>query len=435
MSENDGAKPEKKLTTAYRRTPEEVAAVQCHDGRAIRLDNEGEAVGGVDPSGLGFSAESAREKIVAVQAMRGIASLLVVFWHASRYFGPYGTGWSGPLFQSGADMGVDLFFLISGFIMVVTTRNNTGYATYAGRFMIRRFARIWPPYVVATTLFLALIPTGADRYIAPGGLSRFILGLCFIPASDADTAAPVFSYPPLPVGWTLNYEMYFYVIFGVSLLFGRARWITLAAWIAITLWATPYFLAANAGFSIIPSASYGFHGYMGLITSPMILIFASGVVIGIIYQSRFQIDSTFSLTLAILLVVSITIFQFVSGYRVGHGISQWGLSLIPLLLVVSVASKAIPMTIPRPLIYLGDISFSLYIFHPMVQEGFDRYTILAGQGRPSGFSAFFLTSALSIVVAAISHRYLEIGLAGIVRDVLLRAVPQRQSVRPITETS
>src|SRR5580698_6702501 len=71
-------------------------------------------------------SEHSSAKIDAIQAMRGIAALVVVCWHASRYFAPYGSGWSGGLLSPGGPMGVDLFFLISGFIMVVTTRTSEG---------------------------------------------------------------------------------------------------------------------------------------------------------------------------------------------------------------------------------------------------------------------------------------------------------------------
>ena len=359
---------------------------------------------------------------------------MVVCWHASRYFAPYGTGWSGALFSPGGAMGVDLFFLISGFIMVVTTRGSDGSAANAARFMIRRFARIWPLYAISTMMFLILFPWRGSQYTTSAGLSHLVWALCFIPLQGADSVAPTFGFPPLPVGWTLNYEMYFYLIFAVSLLFGRMRWIAFATWLAVTLWAMPRFLSPAGAASVIPSDGNGFQGYLGLITNPLILQFAAGVAIGIVYQSRLAVHSAFYLKLAMFLTVSLVVFQFASHLRVDHGISQWGLSLIPLVFVFSMASKAGQIGVPRALVHLGDISFSLYMFHPMVQEGFDYFIGFAGHDLLSDFSVFFITTALAIATASISQRYLELGLSGVVRDVLLRVLPSTRPSRPVAET-
>jgi peptidoglycan/LPS O-acetylase OafA/YrhL len=164
--------------------------------------------------------------------------------------------------------------------------------------------------------------------------------------------------------------MYFYLIFAISLLFGRARWMALAGWLVTTLLVVPYLIAPHHAVSIVPSVNYGFRPYLALVTDPLVLMFAAGAAIGTVYQSRIEIKNAFSVNLAVLIAVSLTVFQYVSNYRTDHGISEWGLSLIPLFLIVSFAIKSTDIRVPRALVYLGDISFSLYIFHPLVQEGF-----------------------------------------------------------------
>ncbi len=363
--------------------------------------------------------DRSRGKIDVIQGMRGIAALLVVMWHGSRYFGPYGTGWAGRVFQPGASLGVSLFFLISGFIMVVTTKGCDGSLVYAIRFMIKRFARVWPPYFIATLLFVILIPSRLALYRAPDALWRLLQGLSFIPAARPPTEAPVFAFPPLPVGWTLNYEMYFYAFFAVSLAFGRARWVAFTTWIFISMVVVPDFLGSGTGLSLLPSTSYGLQGYIGLVSNPIILLFATGCLIGVIYQSRLIIRNTFALNMAMLVAIVMVVVQYGTGFRVELGISQWGLSLIPLLLIFSIASKTIPVSAPF-VTYLGGISFSLYIVHPLVQEGFDHLALQAGLRAPAGLAAFLITTTASIAVAVLSHRYLELRLSGAVCDVLMR---------------
>lgn len=367
-------------------------------------------------------------KIDVIQAMRGIAALLVVMWHGSRYFSPYGTGWPWRVFAPGARLGVSLFFLISGFIMVVTTKRCDGSPVYAIRFMIKRFARVWPPYFIATLLFVILIPSRLALYRAPDGPWQLLQGLFFIPAASTPTVAPVFAYPPLPVGWTLNYEMYFYAFFAVSLAFGRARWIAFIAWIFFSLVAVPHFMGSGVGLSLLPSISYGLQGYIGLVANPIILLFAMGCLIGLIYQSRIVVRNTVALHLAMLVAILMVVVQYATGFRGEHGISQWGLTLIPLLLIFSIASKTIPMSPPFAT-YLGSISFSLYILHPLVQEGFDHLAVRAGLRAPAGVSAFFITTAAAIAVAALSHRYLELRLSDAVRDLLMRGTQTARTVK------
>jgi exopolysaccharide production protein ExoZ len=362
--------------------------------------------------------DPSRGKVEVVQAMRGIAALLVVMWHGSRYFAPYGSGWAWPAFAPGANLGVDLFFLISGFIMVMTTRSCDGTSAYATRFMVKRLARVWPPYIVSSLIFLALHQQ-LILYLSSNHSWDLLRDLSFVPAADGSAAPPVFAFPVNPVGWTLNYEMYFYTFFAASLAFGPRRWLAFAGWLLLTLVVLP--LAFGSRPATSPAVDYGFRGYLGVITNPIILLFAAGCVIAGIYQSSFVIRNRPALKLAMLFVVAAVVLQYWLHYRVEHGIFRWGLTLVPLLLIFSLASKSIRINVPRPMTYLGDISYSLYLFHPFAQEGLDSIAVRLGLDQPSGFPPFFLTTGAAIAIAALSHRYLEGWLSSVVRKALLRA--------------
>jgi peptidoglycan/LPS O-acetylase OafA/YrhL len=311
--------------------------------------------------------------------------------------------------------------------MVVTTRSCDGSWAYAIRFLIRRFARIWPVYVVATALFI-LLPHRLASLQTPGAIWHLILGVFFIPATPGDIGPPMLAFPALPVGWTLNYEMYFYAFFGLSLLFGRVRWVAFAAWLALTLVGLPLAVAPGNSLSLNPSTSYGLHGYAGLIVNPIILLFAAGCVVGLIYPSRFSFRSAWVNLGAMAVTLAAVVLQYAKAVRIEHGVLQWGLTLVPLLLVFTIASKRFPPPLPRPAIYLGEISFSLYLVHPFVQEGLDVLAVRAGWAAPSGFVPFMVSTAACVGVAALSHRWLELSLAGMVRDVLLRATRLQRPV-------
>jgi exopolysaccharide production protein ExoZ len=113
------------------------------------------------------------------------------------------------------DSGVDQFFVISGFITAYTVRDQFGLPRASLSFLRRRLIRIVPLYWATTTLFaliVVLIPSGVSTP-APTS-TQYVLSLIFMPyAPSAGSVSPVF-----PLGWTLNYEMLFYVLFAVTLL-------------------------------------------------------------------------------------------------------------------------------------------------------------------------------------------------------------------------
>jgi peptidoglycan/LPS O-acetylase OafA/YrhL len=87
------------------------------------------------------------------------------------------------------------------------------------------------------------------------------------------------------------------------------------------------------------------------------------------------------------------------------------LSLIPLVVVFCLASKTIRIPAPAWLVWLGNVSFSLYLFHPLMQEGFDTQSWrLPWAALRAGFPALLLTTALSLLAAAVSYRLLERGI-------------------------
>ena len=349
-----------------------------------------------------------------IQDFRGIAALSVVLFHASNFISPYGQGLGGLLFGPSGTMGVDLFFIISGFIMVYATRSSDGTAKYTREFLTRRFSRVFPLYAITTLIYYVL----CQHYEVPGNLSGsdLISSLLFMPIGG--DYGPVYGWPVLGVGWTLNYEIYFYLIFGLTLLLGRMKWLALAVWFAFTI----YFLPGLTGreFNILPAIHYHYPvEYLNLITNPVIILFLSGAAIGYIYLSRFRLHFVPSVIVA---VTSSLFFgwQYSTHYNVDHGATQWGLSLIPLVLAFAVASKSIQIPTSRVTQYLGEISFSLYLTHPMVMMFYHKFMGWAGlAGVSLGFPGIAVVLLGSIAVAAVFNRYVEIRFSDWFRDALL----------------
>ena len=358
---------------------------------------------------------SAAGKIETIQALRGIAAFVVVLWHASGLVAPYGTGFTLHFMPGGA-FGVSLFFLISGFIMVHTTRNCDGSALYCGDFLIRRLARIWPVYAIATIALVVIRP--------PSGISFAWVfeSLTFQPHGAGP--APGFGYPILGVGWTLNYEIYFYLVFGLSMLFGRARWWVMGAWFVGSLILLPLVLGRQPSFT--PTTSYDLSvAYLNLISNPINWMFFGGCLFGLLSQvDKLSIKRTAVALALLVLTTSMVALQWVTGFRTVNGINGVGLSLIPFFGVVVLSLQSLPTKVPRFLTYLGDVSYSLYLIHPIVIGSYFGVIRLIDIPIDSNvrYFGFGATILVSLVIASLSHHWIEANLSRRVQRLLRQVV-------------
>ncbi len=157
--------------------------------------------------------------------MRGFAALTVCIghsWHESQALvRDIPTSVSNFYFDLPVHYGVDLFFLISGFIMMHTAQHLFGQRREIKMFLLRRLIRIVPLYWLFTGLMIAatlIVPSLLQK--AEFSWSHAMLSLLFIPHT-----APNGSISPiLSLGWTLNYEMFFYALFACALLWRRAAY-------------------------------------------------------------------------------------------------------------------------------------------------------------------------------------------------------------------
>jgi peptidoglycan/LPS O-acetylase OafA/YrhL len=351
-----------------------------------------------------------------VQLLRGVAALLVVLTHA-RYalLDTPGFPLANLLFMPGA-FGVDLFFLISGFIMCYSSADADGSRAYAARFAIKRWSRVWPPYAVATLLAALLMHGGLHYFsIAPTRLI-FLRSLILLPV---DPHYPPFFGLTLLVGWTLVFEMYFYGVFAVSLLFRRLRWVALGGWVLLSVLVFPYG-ERGLELDVTRDLHYQF-GYLSVITSPFVLEFGAGVLIGWIYlQDWARLRSRAVAWHVLMRGVAFAAWAIYGGIVAGHGPLGYGWPLALMVLAIAVASKTLALTIPSPLLWLGTISYSLYLTHLLTQTALARVLGAIGMvGYANTWGYVFLSTVLALSMAALSQHYLEQRLSNWVRRRLL----------------
>lgn len=370
-----------------------------------------------------------RPKLAWIQALRGIAVLLVVLTHA-RYAFLDTPGWklADELLRPGA-MGVDLFFVISGFIMVYTTRNTIGSPYEAADFLVRRCARIWPLYAFATCAWLTVNHQGFGWLTHWPQFRALLLSLSFQPV-DPDN--PLYFSLSLPLGWTLNFEMYFYLLFGLCLLLRRWRWLALVGWIAITVLLLPAY-KRDLTLDVLTNFRFSF-AYLNLVTNPIILEFLAGVAIGWLYlQDWFRLRSRGVARHLVLLALCGTVWYGWSGLGTFHGPTQWGAAAALMVLALALAGKTIELAPPPVLVWLGTISFSLYLTHTTIQLLVTRGVQSIG-GDVHGWSHVLLSTALAVSVAAMVHHYLEQRLSSMMAQVLRRAIaPLRGPAVPVAD--
>ncbi|MGH6648073.1 acyltransferase family protein [Aquabacterium sp.] len=149
--------------------------------------------------------------IIGIHYLRAIAALMVVFHHTLKYTNIKESSSFGA-------SGVDIFFVISGFVMAWTTRDidpRSNRFDSAKTFLRHRFIRVVPLYWIA---LLWNIKADVIKHSVPEGAW---LDFAFIPRFNALQEGGIF--PLLVPGWTINYEMFFYAIFAFSIFFGKWR--------------------------------------------------------------------------------------------------------------------------------------------------------------------------------------------------------------------
>lgn len=205
-----------------------------------------------------------------VQALRGLAAGLVVIDHALTFAVGHGLPAEPTTRIAWAlgDLGVAVFFVISGFIMVVATPESVGLAD-ASAFLRRRAIRVIPLYWICTAAAIALIGLGVWRSASPASVETIVKSALFIPYQDA-TGWP---RPILGPGWTLNYEAFFYLLFAVSLL--APRRVGLFALIGLLC------ALSVAGVLLAPTDPV-----LRFYTAPWLLLFAAGVGLGAVHLRR-----------------------------------------------------------------------------------------------------------------------------------------------------
>jgi exopolysaccharide production protein ExoZ len=284
--------------------------------------------------------------LVSVQYLRGMAALMVVYFHIA-YQWSRASGHPIGFPASLGSAGVDVFFVISGLIMWITTAG--GRMGPAG-FMTKRITRIVPIYWLLTLLLTAVAVARPDLLSTTKfDPAHLIASLLFVPWQHPNYAVdnPMASFAPVIIpGWTLNYEMAFYLLFALFLLVPMRR-----RFISVT---STLILVVLAGYLLEPG------GRLKLYSDPIILEFCFGIVIGRIYTSAFVVAPIVSIGLMTAGMATLLLMGI--GGDLPRIIS-WGLPAAMIVAGAVLGEKNRGIHDFMPLRLLGDASYSLYLTH------------------------------------------------------------------------
>jgi peptidoglycan/LPS O-acetylase OafA/YrhL len=340
-------------------------------------------------------------QIQVIQLFRGLAALLVCCFHMKGLLPENSFGI--VLFKKGS-IGVPLFFIISGFIMYVTTYKIEWNFNKIKTFLFKRAIRILPLYYLATIVYI-IVSYQLHFYFIEH--PKLLLPSIFFYPTYANLIGPSYGMPVLKVGWSLNYEVYFYLLLAISFVFKKYRWYFFTSIIIITLIIIP---VATRGYIMQDLRQwYTYHiSYFSLITNPVILFFLLGLCIGKLYQSTINFNRIIWANLFVLASLInfagyyFDLFHLFSGFFT-H-LFNCGLLILSALL----RDKLKPYKIPNFLIYLGDISFSLYLVHPIILFSLPIVLRQIGFTMPlNGWAYLFICLLVIILVSSITYQIVE----------------------------
>ncbi len=341
-----------------------------------------------------------------VQALRAIAAMFAVLAHLQGYlaeiFGltvPFG--------------GVDLFFVISGYIMAYTTTDRVTPRV----FMIRRISRIVPLYWVATlgVFSLALIAPSVVKS-TNADFGELIQSLLFIPFAKTNGIVQ----PTLFVGWTLNYEMMFYIIFAGALLLRseNTRFIVVSL-VLIGLVAIGQIFEPKSVLADFYTSSIVLNFLLGMVVArvmpmmprtaprgllPVVLVLGALALAGATLIPLFRPDMPSVITCGApsALLVGLAVLA-----------ERWGWRI----------------TSPT-FVLLGDATYSIYLTHPFIAEAVQKITEPLHAGPIGAFGFLIVAMVISALVGIVVYKMVEVPLCGWAKRLLSAQRSKKAAAAP-----
>lgn len=362
------------------------------------------------------------QQLKSVQALRAIAALAVMFAHLQGLESQLSSGPTllSPGWIAGVS-GVDLFFVISGFIMVWVAGDWTQGTSSSLKFMFSRVWRIYPLWWLFAALTAAYflvssgLPWDVDRVQDADGPVHLIKSFLLLPQGPP---------PVLTLGWTLIHEMYFYLVFALVLLLPvKFRKPAFVIWAMLIAASTALQLTGFSATSLFSLAMF-----------PLTLEFLMGSAVAWLILSgrtRFAWAALGIGLIALVFAILTVDFTVASTIQPTHRMLAYGpaYALIVYGLVSLERRETLSKAIPASLVTIGDWSYSLYLCHILVITAIARafFPVFDAAGPIDNLAFLILASAAALIVSGLTYNLFE-------RPIVRRARAARQRLFNPTET-
>ncbi len=341
----------------------------------------------------------------SIQYLRGIAALFVVLFHIKWMLNNvYVDKNLGDILFISGNFGVDLFFVISGFVICLSTEKKESKP--CKKFIIRRFFRIYP-LLLLSVLFVYIL----------GDSSFFDFIRSTIPIHlDYSEKAPVFGYNILVSAWTITYEIVFYFVFLFALnISHKFRCELTVFFLIVTNVIANYYYFGEYSIDLGRRVSnVKPESFLVIFSSSMLLVFIYGIVLYKLYllfkTNKFiQAISTYHRYTLYLILLVIIVFMFIKHPQFdGHGVFRWGILSFLIIFILLLTEILYGFEKSRFLFWLGDISYSLYITHIVTLEFiFKQITPYIWNNPDLGFSKLFFYLFISLIFSHFIYIFVE----------------------------
>lgn len=292
------------------------------------------------------------ERLFSLQGLRGLAVLGVVLFHMTSVELKYSGGdLLLPGWMDFFQLGVDLFFVISGFVMVMVSRGRFQSGVESQRFLFNRVSRIYPTYWLYffITLLVYLVQPGMVN--SEHGESNLWLSFMLLPSDKVLLVM---------VAWSLVFELWFYLVFCILLLFKERH--------------LPWLLAVWALILLVFNTQQDWQAYspvLAVILHPYALEFIAGALLALFIHSRHSARMPTAAVWVLLggaLLLGIPSVA-VSGLFDSHGLPRMlivGLVFGALVFALALLERRQHVSMPKSLVFIGDMSYTVYLSHLLV---------------------------------------------------------------------
>ena len=315
-------------------------------------------------------------RLHALQYLRAVAALAVVYSHSVIQVENY-----QQYLTDAGSFGVDIFFVISGFIMIYIAKpDDTPTA-----FFLNRIRRVVPMYWFFTFLMAAILLVMPGVFKATVfDIKALLMSLAFIPYWSL--ANPTEAWPIVAPGWSLNFEMYFYLIFALSLLFAARFRIAFITFVITTVFVIATLL--NDGQSAIAS----------FFSLSLVFEFILGMLLAVAWKRGFRLPASTAAWL--LLSASCVLLIKLPLPR----IFEYG---VPSFLIV-MACLYVKIGEHRWAVLLGDASYALYLSHIFTLGVLRKFVApYLGEGEIAAYLFVIISLVVCTLVSVVIHKYID----------------------------